>query len=309
LLAGSVGTSLAQSNVNVSGHIDVGVYRDTSSNWRVGSIQRSNIAFSGSEDLGGGMSATFKLSHRFAPDTGAAEGTPGKPFWHGESTLGLKGNFGQLRVGRALDAMYSNDWAFDPWYYFDSVASPAWDLWHYNFPSDPVANGGSADYGRMNNGVYYDSPTFNGISVHISTSPQKREGDANRPFGVSLNYSKGSVAAMLAHEKNSAGNTDTFLGLKGSVAGVTLMGAYDVSKAGASTAKATTLGAQYGLGAFTLNAGWGKVVVDGVKAQQTIGLGALYPLSKRTTVYVDLAEKRFPARSAVVYGAGMSHSF
>src|SRR5438105_492731 len=309
LAAGACGPALAQSNVSISGYLDIGVYRDTASKWNVGSIQRSNIAFSGSEDMGGGLSATFKLSHRFDPDTGTAEGEPNKPFWHGESTVGLKGGFGAIRFGRALDAMYNNDWNFDPWYYFDRVASPAWDLWHYNFPSDPQGNNGTADYGRLNNGIFYDSPTLSGFSAHLSTSPELRAGDLNRPVGVSLTYNQSPFAALLAHEKNSAGNTDTFVGLKGTLSGVTLMGAYDTSKAGASTAKTTTLGVQYSFGQTTLNGGWGKVQVDGVKAEEVFSLGAIYALSKRTSVYADLADKRFPTGSKSVYGAGIAHSF
>lgn len=303
------GIAQAQSSVTVSGYLDIGVYRDTAGVTNVGSIQRSNLAFSGSEDLGGGLAATFKLSHRFDLDTGASEGVGSKPFWHGESTVGLKGGFGTLRFGRSLDAMYSQDWNFDPWYYFDRVASPAWDLWHYNFPSDPLANSGGPDYGRLNNGIFYDSPTFGGFSAHLSYSPEKRDGDERRPVGVSLNYAQGPVAAMVAHEKNSAGNTDTFVGLKGTLSNVSLMGAYDISKAGSSTAKALTLGAQLSSGAFTYNLGWGRVKVDGNQAERVIGAAALYAVSKRTTVYVDVADKQFPDDSHVVYGVGLSHSF
>ena len=115
----------AQSSVKVSGYLDIGVYRDTNKVWNVGSIQRSNIAFSGVEDLGNGYAATFKLSHRFNPDTGANESAD-KPFWHGESTVGLKGGFGSIQFGRRLTALGQEDYDFDPWWYFNRVASPAW---------------------------------------------------------------------------------------------------------------------------------------------------------------------------------------
>src|SRR5438034_1181326 len=121
LAAGACGPALAQSNVSISGYLDIGVYRDTASKWTVGSIQGNN---------------------------------------------------------------------------------------------------GTADYGRLNNGIFYDSPTLSGFGVHLSTSPELRTGDLNRPVGVSLTYNQSPFAAMLAHEKNSAGNTDTFVGLKGTLSGV-----------------------------------------------------------------------------------------
>jgi predicted porin len=311
----------AQSNVTIGGTLDIGVFRDNAGLTQVGSMSRSNLAFSGAEDLGGGMSAIFKLSTRMDLDRGTLEGAPssGKPLWHGESTVGLKGGFGRLRVGRALDALGGNDWNFDPWYFFDNVASPAWDLWHYNFPSDPKANqlaNGTlkADYGRLNNGVFYDSPDFGGFSVHLSGSPEKLDGDKNRPLGVSLNCGQGPWAAMLSQSKNSAGSTDTFVGLKGGAGSFSVMGAYDVSKDGPSDskAKAWTLGAQYFMGPWTFNLGYGELDVDGLKVEKMAGLGALYNLSKRTYVYASLADKKFKpvaAESSTAYGLGINHSF
>lgn len=298
----------AQSSVTISGLVDIGIFRDTNSVWNVAPIQRSNIAFSGTEDLGGGLAATFKLSHRFDTSTGANEGG-GKPFWHGESTVGMKGSFGSVQFGRRLDAMYSNDWEFDPWYYFDRIASPAWDLWHYNFPSDPKGNSGTPDFGRLNNGIFYDSPTFGGATVHLSTSPEKQPGDLNRPVTAAVKYKRGFFSGMIARGRNSAGNTDTYIGLRANLDKLSVMGAHDVSKAAPSTAKATTVGVSYALGQAELRAGWGQVDVDGVKAEKVLGLGAVYHLSKRTNIYADIARKTFPTSSANTYGVGVAHSF
>lgn len=301
-------TASAQSSVSITGYLDVGVYRDVGKVWQVGPIQRSSLTISGAEDLGSGLTATFNLTHRFDTGTGALESDT-KPFWHGESTVGLKGNFGSLQFGRRLDALYNYDWAFDPWFYFDRIASPAWDVWHYNFPSDPKANGGTPEYGRLDNGVYYDSPSFGGFTLHLSGSPETSPDDANKPYTAALQYKGDVLSALVAHGKNSAANTTTFLGLKTSFSQASLMGAYEESKAGASKAKSATLGATYTLGATTLKAGWGQVDVDGVKAVKVYGLGGVHALSKRTSVYADLARKVYPERSANTYGAGIAHSF
>ena len=304
----AAGAAPAQSNVGISGYLDIGVHRDIKKAWNVGPIQPNNIAFTGTEDLGGGLAATFRLSHRFDPDTGGIEPT-NKPFWHGESTLGLKGSFGSLQFGRRLDAIYANDWAFDPWYNFDRVASPAWDLWHFNFPSDPKGNNGTAEFGRLNNGIFYDSPAISGFSLHLSGSPETSAGDASKPYAAAVQYKNDLLRAMVAHGTNSAGNTEAFIGLNASFSKLGLMGVYDVTKAGSSKAKSTTLGGTCTMGPYTFRAGWGQVDLDGVKAEKVYAAGGIYALSKRTSVYVDFAHKVFPTQSANTYGVGMAHSF
>jgi predicted porin len=63
------------------------------------------------------------------------------------------------------------------------------------------------------------------------------------------------------------------------------------------------------LGSITLRGGWGRMNLDGVQAQRTIGAGVAYAFSKRTSVYVDAASKRFPSDTRSMYGVGMAHSF
>lgn len=301
----------AQSSVTISGYLDTGIYKDSSKTWNVGPIQRSFLAFSGSEDLGNGLAAIFRLSTRFDTGTGALE-SANKPFWHDEATVGLKGAFGTVKFGRRLDAMQARDWQFDPWWNFDRVASPAWDTWHYNYPTDPRGNNGTAEYGRVNNSVFYDSPTVGGFSLYLSGSPETQAGDTKKPFAAAINYTSQYFVGMISRARNTAGNTDNFYGARVNVDALSVMAAFDDSRAGTSKAKATTVGAQYALGKTTLKGGWGQVDVDGVKAARTLGGGAFYSLSKRTTVYGELARKKFTtttSTSATLYGVGITHTF
>lgn len=310
------GGAQAQSSVTISGLIDLGVYRGFDDKSHVGTIQRSHFTVSGAEDLGGGMAATFKLQHRFDADTGATEASGNKPFWHGESTVGIKGAFGHLRIGRALDVIYANDWAFDPWYNFDRIASPAWNNWHWNYATDRTSNNGSAEYGRLNNGVFYDTPSYNGFTAQFSGAFEETKGPGagtqhNR--GISLNYNQGPVALMAATSRNASGDTDHFFGAKYNFGSVALMGAYDESVfKGAttdSTAKVYTLGATYTMDRTSFKAGFGHRNVDGVKSQ-FVGLGASYSLSKRTSLYTSLG-RQMPkgGNSKSAYGVGIAHSF
>jgi predicted porin len=309
IMGAALGCSIAhaQSNVTISGSLDIGVFRDTANSWNVGTIQRSHLQFAGTEDLGGGLAATFKLRHRLDLDTGAAEGVGSKPFWHGESTVGLKGGFGAVRLGRATDAIQSEDWAFDPWGNYNRIASPAWDLWHWNYSADPHGGGS----GRAANSIFYDSPTFVNTALHVSFSPEAVDGDVAKTRAASLVYNNGTIRALAGAAKNSAGATESSIGLRGQIDALALMGLYNVSKtAGGSKARTSTLGAMYKLGSTTVRAGWGQVDVDGVRKKRLVSLGASYSLSKRTSLYADVASKRAPDEDAKsTYGVGITHSF
>lgn len=294
--------------LTLSGAVDTGIYRDSNRTWQVGPIQRSFLRLDGVEDLGGGVAATFALSHRFDSGDGRLESST-KPFWYGESTVGLKGPFGAVQVGRRLDALYSLDWEFDPWANYDRVASPAWDLWHTLYPSDPQGNSGSPEYGRLDNGVFYDSPSVGGFSLHLSGSAERRPGDERRARGAAVRYAGGPFSAVLARQQNARGDTVSFGGLKTVIGDLSLMGVLDVSRSDASTARAYTLGATYTWGRVTLKAGWGRLRVDGATAQSMVGLGATYALSKRTSVYLDVAHKRLAQRDVTLPGVGIAHAF
>lgn len=299
----------AQSSVQVSGFLDMGIYRDSDKATKLGPIQRSNIQFTGKEDLGNGLAVTFKLSHRFDTSTGANESST-KPFWHGESTVGLQGGFGSLQLGRRLDAVWANDWNYDPWGNFNSIASPAWDMWHYGVPSDIHANSGTPDYGRLNNGIFYDSPTFGGFTLHLSGSPERvNPATDKRPYSAAVQYKNAHVSAMYGHGRNNAGSRDNFWGINGKLGNFNLMGAYDRSKFDGNQARAITVGATYQLNQWQLRTGAGRVKVNGVEVQKMYAAGAQYNLSKRTSVYFDVARKIYPTSKVNTFGGGIAHAF
>jgi len=303
----------AQSGVTVGGLLDLGVFRGFDGVTQVGTVQRSNLAFSGYEDLGGGVQAIFRLSTRMELDTGAGEGAGAKPFWHDESTVGLRGPWGTVRVGRAMTAMWANDWKFDPWANFNRIASPAWYLWHPLTPSDPYADNGSDEYGRIDSGIFYDSPTVAGFTVRLSGSPEHRRdpGASGLPYSAVLEYGQDKVAAMAAFERNSRGDKDTFVAGKYTVGAAAVMAAWDDSRTfdGSGRARAVTVDATYRIGAATLKAGWGRQRLN-ADLNRFTSLGADYALSRRTTLYVSVGRKtdnRADARTS--YGTGLAHAF
>jgi predicted porin len=301
----------AQSAVTVNGLLDLGVFRGFDGVNQVGTVQRSNIAISGFEELGGGVKAIFRLSTRFEMDTGASEGAGYKPFWHDESTVGLQGSWGTVRVGRAMTAMWAQDWKFDPWCNFNRIASPAWYLWHGLTPSDPYGNNGTAEYGRVTNGVFYDSPAMKGFTVRLSGSFEREHepGATGLPYSAVLEYAHGPVSTMAAFERNSVGDKDTFVAGKYSVGAVAVMAAYDFSRTfdASGQSRSTTLDATYRLGRVTLKAGWGRQRLN-ADVNHFASLGADYALSRRTTLYASLGHQQdSDARTA--FGVGLAHAF
>ena len=303
----------AQSAVAVGGLVDVGAFRGFDGVTQVGTVQRSNLALSGYEDLGSGVQAIFRLSTRMELDTGAGEGAGHKPFWHDESTVGLRGAWGTVRVGRAMTAMWANDWKFDPWSNFNRIASPAWYLWHPLTPSDPATNNGADEYGRIDSGIFYDSPTIAGITVRLSGSPERRHtpGATGLPYSAVIEYGQGQVAAMAAFERNSRGDKDTFVAGKYTAGPAALMAAWDDSRTfdESGRARAVTLDATYRIGAVVLKAGWGRQRLN-ADLNHFASLGADYPLSRRTTLYLSAGRKADARADAQTsYGAGLAHAF
>ncbi|AGU49124.1 putative outer membrane porin, OmpC family [Variovorax paradoxus B4] len=120
------GHCLAQSSLTLFGVVDAGVshYRTTSSSWnplRPAELRQSQtvlspsgnassrLGFRGTEDLGGGLAASFWLEAPLNNDTGGGIANFGR-----RSTLSLSGPFGELRLGRDYTASFWNDAVFDP---------------------------------------------------------------------------------------------------------------------------------------------------------------------------------------------------
>ena len=100
-LAGT--SALAQSSVTIYGRLNTTVERQKDGDESLTVLQNnaSRIGFKGTEDLGGGLKASFVLEHGFSADTGAAAAT----FWGRESTVGLEGGCGLFGMVHVADRL------------------------------------------------------------------------------------------------------------------------------------------------------------------------------------------------------------
>ncbi len=91
------GATFAQSSVTLYGIADVVIHKDknVSAAMTSGGVSTSRLGFKGSEDLGGGLMANFKIERSIALDTGSDAGS-----WDRYAYVGLSGGFGEVKLGK-----------------------------------------------------------------------------------------------------------------------------------------------------------------------------------------------------------------
>ncbi|MYZ50773.1 porin [Malikia spinosa] len=196
------GAAMAQSSVQLYGIVDayVGSTKDTiksataESQTVVGSggLKSNRWGMKGSEDLGGGLKAGFKLEQRFKSDTGEQDGVAFK----GESSINLSGNFGAVALGRMGTPYDDLRGKTNP--IADTNISPV---------GDTIKNA-KADYtDKTDNTVAYVSPTFNGFSgaVAVSFGENKTNvADATSHSSLKLQYANGPLLVGYGFQKEES---------------------------------------------------------------------------------------------------------
>ena len=224
--AGSAGAETSGGSVNLYGVLDaclVSHKSATGAPWLLnggGCYYGSRFGFRGNEDLGGGLRAYFQLESGFASDSGVtAQG--GRAFGR-KSIVGLAGGLGAVELGREYAPAFYLLTKIDPMQL--GIGSALATIW-----SGSPATGA----GRTDNSINYQSPGFGGFAVRVQLAPGEqaaplaaRGGDTK---GASLTYHSKRLHAAVSYA-NVANSTHT------------------------GNDKATTIGAKYDFGAFSLSA-------------------------------------------------------
>lgn len=340
-LAATAGVAHAQSSVTLYGVVDamigqenVKVQSSTTntsvSNSKVdgSGLSSSRWGMRGSEDLGGGMAAVFTLEGGFGIDTGALANNGGSSsstasiLFGRVASVGLKGSFGEVRLGRQYTAYDSLRGATNNTYDSNTFATTG-TIWGV----------GLQDYSnRANNSIRYDSPVFGGFSgsvmyafgedksatVSASSSTSAHIKYANGPLLVGYAYqaekANGAAAPASTLFSGASGLGSTVIGSASSnvgTAGVAttrkynllgatydfgvakLVGSYNTAK-GLNTASQDTKDKEYQIGvsvpfgAASIAAGYSRAKSEfaGTSRKGTgYSLLGTYDLSKRTTLY------------------------
>ena len=342
LLAGFAGAAHAQSSVTLYGLVDAGFdYRkvdgETIKGIDSGLMSQSRFGLRGSEDLGNGLKAIFTLENGFTVDDG--QQTHGRLFGR-YAYVGLESNsMGRLTLGRTTNLAFM--WAAgvaNPFGLNFSTASIG-STFAYN---DAVMGGG-----RVNNSVYYYSPSFYGVQAAVGYSfnafsnPTTGETEApesgknNRLIDAGLKYDNGPIKGVLTYQQveSPLPGSKTFRNLTvgasydfgvvalhagyakaNNITAGFLNGYNGVVATGGqfSSDSAYTIGASAPIGPGKLYAAWQKATKSKVDGW---AVGYTYDLSKRTNLYAFFADndvRNFDQNRDMTYrqlGVGLQHRF
>ncbi len=194
----------AQSSVTLYGVIDTGLLYSNNqgghSAWQETSAATENTVFGlkGSEDLGGGLHAIFKLENGFNLNNGSMY-NPGDAFGE-QAYVGIQSDaFGTVLLGRQFDPV--NDYL--------SALSAAGSGYGGNLSAHPFNNDNlAADSLSLNNAVKYTSPSYAGLTFGGAYAfSNKADGFANnRAYGFGTSYTVGNLNLAAAYlQLNNAG--------------------------------------------------------------------------------------------------------
>lgn len=141
-------------------------------------LKNSRWGIRGTEDLGGGLKAYFKLESRFNVDSGTVQ----DPQFKGETSVGLAGGFGDVKLGYGstmLDDVRGLSFSSNV---FDSAFSPA---------DNGVYKSGGDFTKRATNQLRYETPTFGGFYAGLGYVAS--DVDAKDLTSVKLGYKAGPL--------------------------------------------------------------------------------------------------------------------
>ena len=235
------GLACAQSSVTLFGVVDAGLTyqsttsRDTTTGASVkqsktslgnSGYNSSRIGFRGTEDLGGGLAASFWLEAPITNDDGAT----GISTFARRSTVSLSGGYGELRLGRDYTPTFWNDTVFDP---FGTNGSGT------NVISTVSGNTtlNNANYVRASNSIgYFLPPNLGGFygqfqyalhenaSTDATSTTAASSSSAGRYVGGRFGYANGPLDVALGVGRSTVVDTTA---LQRSVQTINLGASYD----------------------------------------------------------------------------------
>ncbi|MGH8747376.1 MAG: porin [Burkholderiales bacterium] len=295
------GIALAQSSVTLYGTIDTGIRNQskivtgpgtdgTLTSVTDGLNTTNRWGMTGSEDLGGGLKANFKLEGQYSSDTGA--GPAGGATFARTSKVGLSSGGNSFDLGRDYTVNFKEFGIYDPMSYNYTGITP-----NVQFTA-----------GVRSSNMITAATSFNGVNLRAEYALGEVVGSSSSGsrFGIGGDFGVGGVKVAGAYSTTKdATNT-------GSVKDSTIGASYDMNEfvfkagwaqtdwdatyAGATLDKARmlALGAGYHfssrllgrIGYYDVKATGLTAAGDGKRKNTIVGID--YSLSNRTTVYAEI---------------------
>jgi predicted porin len=338
----AAGAASAQSSVTLFGIVDA-TFNHTNAT-AGGSVNQlgnsgynsSRLGFRGTEDLGGGMAASFWLESAMSNDDGRAGGAiqpgnqpPAAPAantglnWSRRATVSLSGGWGELRLGRDYTPSFWNLTVFDPFGTNGVGTNQAY------VGAQAVAPGGNTGVlVRASNQVGYFLPANLGgiygqagywFGENSSSAANKAAGieDDGKGFGARIGYGSGpfNVAAAWARTKYAVGDYTTWnIGGQWDFGLARAMAMYQRDSRDTFLApggrdldsRGWLVGASVPVGAGEVRASFSESRFDlntaGVSEprERKLALGYVHNLSKRTALYATVARVKNSNTNAVI---------
>jgi predicted porin len=321
--------AFAQSSVQIDGIMDVGFQSINYKGGKASGINgngasTSQINFRGTEDLGGGLKANFRVETDWNTVSNKANtGSVSSPvtlgnetvaaastFGNGEIRAGLEGGFGRVDLGAVNYNSLSSYVTGQP---FGTAIGSGFRTFYVN-DAQPTSQV------RSDNALKYVSPSFSGLTASVyyaakqtkavdttasATSNAVKQTSFSTAFGaydmqgtteLGINYVNGPLAASfstLKQDFNAVGtgtteSTVNTLGANYTLGAAKVFGLYQTNKTNTNSVdnSAMSISGTYTMGAIVVMAQMGTLTNDVTTAKSKIwGLGADYNLSKRSSVY------------------------
>ncbi len=277
-----------------------GVQSAATSGMQSGFQSGSRWGMKGSEDLGGGLSASFQLESSITADTAASTG------FTRTSKLALSGGFGTVSFGVQYTPSFSLVGATD-------VTG-----------TDGSATSNLYNSVRSDSLFMYTTPSINGVTVTAASSGDSVETTAGSDTktaisDVAIRYAAGALTLGIARASTQA----TAAGVQAAATKQTTIGAtYDlgaaklyINKMTSTTSSVdtgeTNVGVKMPMGAATLYAGWGRNTATSSTSSSDYTVGGDYAMSKRTNAYARMYKRQVVNVGAITNGIaiGVRHAF
>lgn len=331
------GAAFAQTNVTISGVLDVGANnakaqnKETSTNAAYNNTATSNIAFRAQEDLGGGMKAGMFI------ETDIRGGGLMADF---QRFVFINGGWGELSLGQRTNFSTTTGTVAQP---FGTALGGG-----YSGAFGRLRGGGfeatgnySATTGRdvrANGSIRYDSPNFAGFTAGLSWKPENdgtnETTGSNGHMNLGLNYANGPIRVSYAYAKitNATAAVAAYdssikhnlLAANYTIGAFTLYGGYTTSKGDTAVAAGNEADSR----SWNIAAKWAATgnidlmanyLKDNDKLaanddRKLLGLGMDYKFSKRTAAYLryeslDTDTNDGSTGKLRTYGVGLRHAF
>lgn len=333
-------TARAEATLTLYGVADIALHVDSNAGGNgerrlalsPGATGGSRFGFKGVEDLGGGLTASFRLEGGYRPDTGEAA-DPARVF-NRESWVGLGNRWGELRMGRQLTALFEHFATFDPMYGISNVNESVPYL-AYSAGDDPVHKDNALRLGVQAADTQFsliaapgEVPGHSRRGTYVGLAARRTAG----PNGIGAFYEQRDPGTASAAAP--AGRKKRTWGLGGSYqAGPAILFANYQNHNAAFPISLELRGHLVSLGAiYPLGGAWTLFAAgyldrqkndEGLSARRhTVALSANYQLSRRTSLYVYADSTRWRGGYIEImgndYGAqarrsnlmvGMRHNF